>query len=100
MNCAVIEQDKIYVGDVGTAIILDTEEDLTDASAVTIEVRKPNGKEVTWTGAKFETTKVKYVIVIDDLDQSGKYHMQTKVITPTGSWRGGTVPMEVYKKWK
>jgi hypothetical protein len=87
---------KVYVGDTGTAIVLDTLQDLTTASLAAIEVRKPNGQTVTWTAAVFETTKVRFVTLAGTFDMAGEWALQAKVTMPAGSWLGEVAPLRVY----
>jgi hypothetical protein len=87
---------KVYVGDTGTAIVLDTLQDLTGASLAAIEVRKPSGALLTWTGSVFETTKVRFITLADTLDIPGEWAMQAKVTMPSGSWLGEVALLRVY----
>ena len=87
---------KVYVGDTGTAIVLDTLQDISTASLAAIEVRKPNGVLLTWTGAVYETTKVRFITLSDTLDLPGEWAMQAKVTMPSGSWLGEVALMRVY----
>ncbi len=90
---------KVYVGDTGTAIVLDTLQDITAASLAAIEVRKPNGTLLTWTGAVYETTKVRFVTLAETLDVPGEWAMQAKVTTPGGSWLGEVARLQVYARF-
>lgn len=87
---------KVYVGDTGTAIVLDTLQDISTASLAAIEVRKPNGTLLTWTGSVYETTKVRFITLSDTLDLPGEWAMQAKVTMPSGSWLGEVALLRVY----
>ena len=87
---------KVYVGDTGTAIVLDTLQDISTASLAAIEVRKPNGVLLTWTGAVYETTKVRFITLSDTLDLPGEWAMQARVTMPSGSWLGEVALLRVY----
>lgn len=102
MSCHDEDRDKIYLGDWGTAIILDTEEDLADATAVSIEVMKPNRSMTTVTGEKIDTTKIRYILTSSEaaFDQAGEYRLQAKVVMPTGVWYGATTRMTIYKRFQ
>lgn len=76
--------DYIYVGTVGLPILIDAQESIVDASSIKINVRKPNGVEVEWTGAVFNTRYVKYTTTVGDLNVAGKYHLWTKIVLETG----------------
>ena len=86
---------KHYVGDVGTCIIVDTLVDLTDATSVSLSVKKPDGSVVSWEGTKTQTTKIKYYTIDMDFSIKGTYSLQAVVVMPTGSWRGNTTTFVV-----
>ncbi len=87
---------KVYVGDTGTVIQLDTGQNLTTATAVSIEASKPNGAVVSWAGVVVSATKVEFVTGPTTLDISGKWVLQAKVVLPSGTWRGESANMTVY----
>lgn len=88
---------KVYVGDIGTAIIIDCEESLVDVlSNPVINVKKPNGTTAQWTGAVYDTTKVKYSTIAGDLDVAGTYILQPYVAFATWSGKGVSVELQVY----
>jgi len=94
--------DKVYVGDEGTVIILDTLIDLSDANIVKVLVKKPDGSETEW-GAVLDderSTCMKYIIQHGDLDISGKYFLQAYVENNVGKWRGNTVILNVHDKFR
>jgi hypothetical protein len=88
--------EKLYVGDTGTAIILDCGTNISTASAMTIEVRKPDGSATTWAATLEGTTSVRYNTLAATLDQAGDWRLQAKVTIGTGVWRGETVLLTVY----
>lgn len=88
---------KIYVGDVGTEIILDCGQSIASATTTDIKVTKPNNTTDTWTGSIYNTNYIKYTIQTGDLDVVGPWLLQAYVVTPSGTWRGETAKMEVYQ---
>lgn len=88
---------KTYVGDIGTAIVLDTGQALAGASAVSIEARKPDGTLVSWPGTVVESTKVQFVSVADTFSRAGEWLLQAKVVLPSGTWLGETAALAVSK---
>jgi hypothetical protein len=86
---------KVYVGDIGTAIELDTGVSLVGATVTQIKVRKPSGAVVTWT-ATVSSTKLRYVTLLNDLDQEGVWRMQASMTLPSGKWLGETAELKVY----
>lgn len=93
-----MNEQKIYVGDTGTAIELDTEADLTGA-AVAILAQKPDGTSVEWTAVPTGAI-VRYLTLADDLDQAGTWKLQAEVSTGAGKWLGATVKLKVYEEFK
>ena len=91
---------KIYVGDVGTSISLNTGLDLTGATVTDIYVKKPDGTLVTWTGTVTDDTCITRVTQAGDLDQKGVYYVQAKL--SLGGWvgRGETANFTVYDVFK
>jgi hypothetical protein len=99
---------KVYVGDIGTEIRLDTnptnlpEIDIATATTLSILVQKPSGAEEEWVAVRFEDTNRIYHYTEDgDLDEAGIYKLQAFVAwaDPTSEHRGETVPLKVYDAW-
>jgi len=89
---------KVYKDDTGTVFQVDVGVDISAASTVDLKVRKPDGSIVTWTGSinGSVNTQIDYTIVTDDLDQTGKYTLQSYVVTATWTGRGESVGFLVY----
>jgi len=98
-----VSTDKIYVGDVGTAIIVDCGSDLHGASA-DLAVRKPDGSEAIWVAAVVvmdgKERFLRYVTHDGDLDQPGTYKVQARVHVPGWTGRGATFAFKVYQHYK
>lgn len=89
---------KIYKGDTGTAIILDSGADILNGEIVKISILKPGLEDPVVRDAEiFETTKAKYVTVADDFNVVGKYKMQIIITSGVGIWRGETVRFTVFE---
>ena len=90
--------DKVYKGDIGTAIILDTDEDLAGASGFAIKYKKPSGRTGSWVAAPTETTKIAYVTQAGDLDEAGCWTLQGYAVDVGGTWTGHglAVTFDVY----
>ncbi|HWQ18555.1 MAG TPA: hypothetical protein VN455_02180 [Methanotrichaceae archaeon] len=68
---------KIYIGDVGVEIRLDTGVDIDDATLLAIEVLKPDKTPDEWEATQYGTTQsITYTTIADDLDQAGTYKLQ------------------------
>lgn len=87
--------DKIYAGDDGTVIELETGTDLTDATGCTILVRRPDGSEDAW-GASKSGTKIMRKTTAADLSAPGIYKLQARFVLPGWSGRGATAELRVY----
>lgn len=89
--------DKVYIGDTGTAVELDTGVDLSGATVTEIAVQKPDGSAATWAASVTGSTKLRYVSLAATFDQAGTWRVQAKVTLPSGAWRGETAEFKVYK---
>lgn len=75
---------RIHLGDIGTLIEVDTCSDISSATAVSLIVEKPDGTVEEWIGYVYDTTKIRYVTQEGDLDMTGRYYLQAKVVLPSG----------------
>jgi len=83
--------NTLYVGDVGTKLIIDIGISADDVTEAKIIVKKPNGSIVEWNALPISGTQtVEYIIQNGDLDLAGKYTIQ--VYIDTGSWQGHGTP--------
>jgi len=87
--------DIYYVGDVGTAIIVDVCSDITQATLVALDVTKPDGTQVRWIGSVYDTTKIRYYVDINDFDQVGEYRLQAYIEIPGWAGHGNTTTFKV-----
>jgi|Deesub1362B_J571_1020462.scaffolds.fasta_scaffold00499_25 tRNA(Met) C34 N-acetyltransferase TmcA len=94
---------KIYRGDTGIKIVLDTETDLTDATMAKILVKKPSGSEDEWI-ADFDDKiagKISYTISHNELNETGLYKLQAYVEFTDGSkLLGETCSLVVFDKYE
>lgn len=88
--------DKYYVGDIGTAVIVDTLSDISLATEVKLIVRKPDNTTAHWTGSVYDTTKILYTTKAGDFNIPGPYRLQSWVRIGTGEWSGNTVLFTVW----
>ena len=88
--------DKVYVGDIGTDIIVDCGEDISTATKTKISVKKPDGSKVLWSASIYNTNYLKYTTVANDLNQSGKYKVQASLTLGAWSGLGETACFTVY----
>lgn len=89
--------DKIYVSSLGVTIIVETDIDLTNATEVSLLVRKPNSGDVVWSADKYETTKMAYLLQAGDLNERGIYKIQAKAVFADKTLYGSTLPFRVWE---
>lgn len=93
--------NTVYVGDTGTVITLDCGQDIREATASSIEVRKPDGTAVSWPApVAADATSVAFVTEAATLDQAGVWRLQALVTLPSGRWRGKTAMLEVLEVFR
>ena len=73
---------KLYVGDTGTVITLDCGQDISAATARTIEVRKPDGSTTSWSASASGTNSIVFTTLAGSLDQAGSWKLQARVTLP------------------
>lgn len=88
---------KPYVGDVGTEIKLNVGVSLATATAQSIEVKRPDGTTVSWPGTVVESTKVRFISVVDTFNIPGDWKLQARVTLPAGTWTGEVATLRVYR---
>lgn len=86
---------KIFVGDVGTVILLDCGVDISTATLVKVLVKPPSGAPREWTGIVVGTRMIEYVIQTGDLNLAGEWRLQAYVEMPGWSGRGQPVVVTV-----
>lgn len=91
---------KVYRGDIGTAIILDTRSPIDGATKASIKFKRPQGTSGEWVGGVYEGTKIKYIIEDGDLDTAGIWFLQAYVETPAWKGRGETVRLVVFNDFE
>jgi hypothetical protein len=87
---------KVYTGDTGTVITLDCGQDISAASARSIEVRKPDGTAATWSAVASGSNSIAFTTLAGTLDMPGRWRLQARVTLPSGQWRGETAVLDVY----
>lgn len=96
--------NKIYLGDIGLAIVLDVGEDITGATGAKMIVKKPDGTIVEWDAevhtVSDETRYVRYYTQAGDLDQKGRYRVQAYLTLSGWTGRGETATFRVYDVFK
>ena len=91
---------KVYIGDTGTVITLDCGQDISAATARSIEVRKPDGTTASLAATASGTTSIRYTTLAGTLDQAGQWVLQAKVTLPSGVWLGASAELSVYRPFE
>jgi hypothetical protein len=85
-----LNDNSIYIGDVGLSIVCDMGVDTSQAENAVFKVRKPDGTEVEWPAQPHEvdgvTTYLQYYTREGDLDQRGRYKVQPHL--KLSAWEG------------
>ncbi len=76
----------VFVGDIGTEIILDCGTAVTTSTVRNVIARSPRGAKKTWAASVDGTNNIKYVTAAGDLDQAGDWRIQAYVEMP--GWQG------------
>lgn len=89
---------KVYQGDVGTVIRVDMGADISTATAVVLNVLKPDGTEDEWTAEVDvgDSQDIIYTTLADDLDQVGEYLIQPALTFADWEGLGQTVRLVVH----
>jgi hypothetical protein len=90
--------DKVYAGDVGTKIRLDSGSNISAATTLKIKYKKPDGSTGEWTAVLEGTTQAYYITQVNDLDQRGKWELQLFVVLPTWTGHGETCELQIYRR--
>lgn len=90
-------KSTVFVGDIGTEIILDCGADLTSVTNCSIKVITPNKKARTWSATVTGTSTITHVVQAGDLDQAGVWVLQAYIEMPEWSGRGTTAELTVEK---
>ena len=103
------DENKIYVGDVGLAIVLNLAKegevmDITGATGTKMLVKKPDGTTVEWDAdvltVSGETKYLRHYTVAGDLDQKGRYRIQAYLTISGWTGRGETNTFRVYDAFR
>jgi len=87
---------QIFIGDVGTEIILECGVDVSSATVKYVIARGPRGPKLTWVAVLDTPTAIKYAIQVGDITQPGEWSFQSYVEMP--GWKGfGEIAMLTVK---
>jgi hypothetical protein len=92
--------NKVYMGDVGTVINIDCQEDISSSTLSQILVKTPRGDKKIWVATVTDLTTLTYTVVAGDLQEVGLYHLQPFVTLPGWTGKGHTVELEVFAAFR
>ena len=87
---------KLYVGDIGKVVNVYCKSVITEITGIALEIRKPDGTEVSWDASIYGTKYVRSVTQEGDLDQAGTYRLQISFTLGECSGLSETGLFEVY----
>jgi hypothetical protein len=93
---------KYYVGDLGTAVIVDVGTDITGATETSLRVEKPTSGEVTWEAGVYSdpdtglTQYLKHTTDAGSFTEAGIYAVQAKLTHSGWIGSGDTTQFEVH----
>lgn len=88
--------NKSYVGDVGTVLEVDCGVNISAASTHNIMMQKPDLTAVELTGTIHDSNYIRYTTIAGDLDQSGIYRVQSKIVNSGWEGLGETAKLRIY----
>ena len=96
------KEKRVYVGDVGTLLIVETFVDLLKATVKKILYKKPDGTTGEWLGtvAEGDPTQIRYYLQEGDIDMAGIWKLQVYVEMPGWKGVGDVVILPVYSRIK
>lgn len=91
---------KVYIGDIGTEVLVNCGSIITGASNTKMKVRKPNGDIAEWAASISGTDSLIYTVVSGDFDQEGIYLLQASLTINGWSGLGETAEFRVYDPYE
>jgi len=91
--------DKHYINEIGTEILVDCDSTITGATELKLKIKKPNGTEVEWDAAISGTDSLRYITIIGDFNQVGKYYLQSSLTIDGWTGLGETVSFFIYDEY-
>lgn len=92
--------DKIYKDSLGLTLRVDVGRDVTGATNLELEVLKPDGTEATFTATLVDLQYLEYTTIAGDLDQAGKYRIQSSMAFQGWTGRGESCEMYVFDNYQ
>jgi len=90
------ELSRHYVGEEGTGVIIDCQEDISGAVNTKFYIQKPNGDLAEWTAVVYNSNYLKYLTVADSFSESGPYKGQPYMERLGWKGKGRTFSFHIY----
>jgi hypothetical protein len=98
-----MSDEKHYIDEIGTDVIVDCGQDISTATVHKLEVRKPDGTTDEWDAEPYtiddEPNYLIYTTISGDFDQAGLYSIQSYIEMDGWEGRGQTVTFEVFNNY-
>jgi hypothetical protein len=92
--------NKHYVGEIGTEILIEADSDISAASGVWMEVKKPDGITIEeWSATIVSGIYIQHIVEAGDFDQAGEYSVQPYIAMSGWAGYGETDTFKVHKKF-
>ena len=75
------KMNRTYKNNVGLELVFDV--GIKDITSSKIFYQKPDGSTGEWISEQYDTDKIKYVTILNDLDQNGFYILEPYIETNT-----------------
>jgi len=100
-----VNESKFYKDDAGIVISCDCVTDITGATSITVEYKKPDDTTGSWSATltgtydpdpDVSTQRIEYTTQPGDIDQEGVWHFQPKFTLGGWTGRGETASIRIY----
>lgn len=91
---------KHYINEIGTQILVNVTSDISTATTALLQIKKPSGTIVNWTGTVYSKTYISYIVKKGDFNEAGDYLLQSYVEMPGYSGRGDVISFKIYNVFK
>jgi len=89
-------EERHYVGEVGTEILVNCGCTITGATGTSLKIIKPDGSTATWTATISGTTHLTYTTITGDFNLAGEYILQAYLTINGWTGHGTVIVFTVY----
>lgn len=93
--------EKGYVGDIGTTILIDCSANISAATLIQLKVKTPDNKDLTWVASVDPDNNqyIKYTVREKDFLIPGYYYIQPYIEISGFKGRGETCRIKIHKQF-